>query len=128
MTFIEFFKNPWTITILGGIISSVIGGLLLLLIKSGIAFDCYYLPDFWHGLFRFLLFIVANIIFNVVLYFGGIFFIIKFIENVIWTLTYTREVSMVPSIVYIVIHVLGSIIFALWSFFRIVLDENLFDL
>jgi hypothetical protein len=123
----NFFYNPWVVTIFGGIFSSVVGGLLVLLIKGNVVLDRVELPDFWPGFFRFLFFIVANIVFNIVLYFGGVFFIIEFIENVIWTLTYPREVSSVPSILYIVIHILGSIIFALWSFFRIVLGRNLFE-
>lgn len=128
MTFIEFFNNPWTITILGGIISSVLGGLLLLLIKSGIAFDYCYLPEFWPGLLRFFLFLIANIIFNLVLFYGIGFLLNWILKTVLFMFYWPDEVPLVPNIIIIIIFILGALVFALWSFFRIVLDENLFDL
>ncbi len=124
----DFFSNPWVITILGGIISSVIGGLLLILIKGGLVLDSYYLPDFWPGLLRFILFLIANIIFNLVLFLGIDYLLSLVLDLFLTPFLGPGGIPSIPNIIIIVIFILVSLFFALWSFFKIVLDEDLFDL
>ena len=121
----KFFNNPWFITIFGGIISSVIGGLLLLLIRTGIVRKSYYLPDFWPGLMRFILFIIANIALNIIIFYLGKYIIIACLEPIFQA--YGSSILKIPNIIFIVIYILAALFFVTWSFFRIVLDEELFD-